>query len=79
MKLITVVWIDAVGADGWITEKELLNETPTTHHSVGYLIKETKEYITITMSYDEEKESLGAWLLIPKLYIKKITHIKTKK
>ena len=72
LQLVTVQWADAVGADGWCTEKELLKQKPTVHNSVGYVIADTKEHLTITMSYDEDKESLGAWLLIPKTYIKKI-------
>lgn len=76
MKLVEIQWLDATGADGWTTEKSLLKETPAIHNSVGYVIKENKEHITITMSFDEERESLGAWLLIPKSFIKKIKKLK---
>lgn len=76
MKLVEIQWLDATGADGWTTEKSLLKETPAIHNSVGYVIKETKDHITITMSFDEERESLGAWLLIPKSFIKKIKKVK---
>jgi hypothetical protein len=76
MKLVTVVWHDAVGADGWIDIKDLEKEVPVVHHSVGYVVKDTDEFITITMSYDEAKESLGAWLLIPKKFIISLTEIK---
>jgi len=72
MKLVLIDWLDAVGQDGWITEKELITQTPVLHHSVGYLVKDDKDHVTITMSYDDKKESLGAWLLIPKKYIKKM-------
>ena len=69
MKLVKIQWLDATGADGWIEAKELVNEEPAIHNSVGYVVKDTPEFITITMSYDDEKESLGAWLLIPKKFI----------
>ena len=71
-KLIEVKWLDACGSDGFVTEEELLKETPILHTSVGYVINDTKEAITITMSWDEKKTNLGAWLLIPKAYIKKL-------
>ena len=76
MKLVEVQWLDAVGSDGWTTEKSLQKETAVIHNSVGYVVQETDEHITITMSYDTEKENLGAWLLIPKPYIKKLKKIK---
>jgi hypothetical protein len=69
MNLIKVVWLDAVGADGWITREDLEKEVPITHNSVGYLVKETDTFITITMSRDDKEESLGGWLLIPKKMI----------
>lgn len=72
MKLVQVDWLDAVGGDGWCNEKELQDQTPVLHHSVGYVIKDTKESLTITMSWDEKKVNLGAWLLIPRAYIKKV-------
>lgn len=72
MKLVQVTWVDAVGGDGWLSLKDLEKETPTTHISVGFIVKDTKDYLTITMSYDEQKTNLGAWLCIPKKYIKKV-------
>jgi len=69
MKLIKVKWIDAIGADGWTDIKEIRKEVPVVHYSVGYIAKETKEFITITMSYDKKKEQYGAWLCIPKQFI----------
>lgn len=73
LKLVEVQWIDATGGgDNWISEKELLQEKACIHNSVGYVIEDTKEHLKITMSYDEERESLGGWLLIPKAYIKKL-------
>ena len=72
MKLVLIDWIDAVGGDGWVTEEELQNQTPMLHHSVGYVVKDTKDHVTISMSYNEKKNNMGAWLLIPKKYIKKV-------
>lgn len=72
MKLVQVTWLDAIGDDGWLSLEKLKKEKPHEHNSVGYVAHETKEFITISMSYDKEEETMGAWLLIPKAYIKKI-------
>lgn len=72
MKLVKIIWEDAIGADGWISRKELEKETPIIHTTVGYVVIDKPEYITITMSYDEKEINLGAWMVIPRKYIKKI-------
>jgi hypothetical protein len=74
-KIILVTWIDCIGADGWLDIKELKEQKPHEHHSLGYLAHETDECITICMSYDEQEETMGAWLCIPKPYIKEIVEL----
>ena len=69
MPLVQITWTDAVGGDGWVTYDDLLTETTITHVSVGFLVHETDDFYTITMSKDEKRQSLGAWLLIPKKYV----------
>jgi hypothetical protein len=76
MKLVAVTWLDAVGADGWVSLKDLEKEVPVIHNSVGYVVTNNKSHITITMSYNEEKNNLGAWMVIPKQFVKKIKEIK---
>lgn len=68
MKLVQIKWIDATGADGWIEKPDLEREVPALHTTVGYVVKETDGFFTITMSYDES-QTLGAWMLIPKVMI----------
>lgn len=75
MKLIKVQWRDALGGDGWLQRKDLEKEVPVIHNSVGYVVKDTKEFVTISMSYDETGDNMGAWLTIPRLYIIKITKL----
>jgi len=75
MKLVTVKWIDALGADGFIEKADLEKEIPVIHNSVGYVVKETDSFITLTMSYNDDMDNLGAWLLIPKVMIVKITEL----
>ena len=69
MKLVKVEWVDATGADGWIDKDELERELPGLHTTVGFVVKETDGFITITMNHDETKETFGAWMLIPRVMI----------
>ncbi len=69
MPLIQIEWTDAVGGDGWVTLESLQKEAPLTHTSVGFLINETDDFFTITMSVDKNHTNLGAWLLVPKKYV----------
>ena len=75
MKLVTVKWIDALGADGFIEKSDLEKEIPVIHNSVGYVVKETDSFITLTMSYNDDMDNLGAWLLIPKVMVVKKTEV----
>jgi len=76
MMLAKIKWIDAIGDDGWTNIEAIKKEVPVTHHSIGYVANETKDFITITMSYDEKKEQYGAWLCIPKKFILKTEFLK---
>lgn len=75
MPRVLITWIDAIGDDGWVTLEELKKEKPHEHHSMGFLCHETAECMTISMSYDEEEKNMGAWLCIPKPYIKEVIHL----
>ena len=75
MKLVKIVWIDAIGQDGWTSINEVEKETPVFHNSVGYLVKETEGFVTITMSYSDDIDNLGAWVVIPKVMIVNFTEI----
>lgn len=72
MKIVSITWIDAIGEDGWVDIEELKQQKPHEHHSIGFLAHETEECVTIAMSRDEEEGNMGAWLCIPKPYIKEM-------
>lgn len=75
MNLVQITWVDAIGGDGWTTEKELKEQELIIHNSVGYVVMEDNDKVTITMSYDADKDNLGAWLCIPKRYIVEMREI----
>jgi hypothetical protein len=74
--IVVITWRDACGGDGWVSMKELQDETLVEHNSVGFLVNETPEFMTMTMSYEEEEKNLGAYLVIPKVNISNVRYIK---
>lgn len=71
-QLLEIVWQDASGADGWIEASRLINSsTIITIHTVGYLVKEDTESITLTMALNPEGSQYGAFMHIPKVNVKK--------
>lgn len=71
MKILEITWIDACGGDAWIEVGDLKAKKISRITTVGYLVKEKEDSITLTMSFDEEHEMYGAFLVIPKINIKK--------
>ena len=64
MKMVNVIWLDTneCSLSGWQSKEELMESKPCTVSSLGYLIKEDKDCITITADkdhYDEDDLSSG--------------------
>ena len=81
MKIVNVVWLDTneCSLSGWQSKEELMESKPCTVSSLGYLIKEDKDCITITADkdhYDEddydEDDLYGRAQVIPKGVVIKI-------
>ena len=70
MKLLEIHWWDACGADGWIDQAELKKKELSLIVTVGYLVRETDKFYTLTMCDDKDHEVYGAYMLIPKVNIK---------
>ena len=67
--LVEVWWDDATGcAQGWIDDRDLKIE-PTIVLTVGFLIKDTEEYIIIASDIDNQKMHNGR-TQIPKGMVK---------
>jgi len=65
-KLVKLKWIDSIQSHGWVHKNDL-KELKMEIISVGYLIKEDKDFMVITSSISEE--SFCAPLQIPKIAI----------
>lgn len=71
MRIEEITWTDATGDDGWLSKAELKAQTLTPFHTIGYVFSEDDECVKLTMSEDEEQETYGAFMVIPKGMIKK--------
>jgi len=78
MKLIYIEWCDAIEAQKTWQSLEEIKEWADTNNwivcEVGYLIKETKEYILIANRaslYDEDEPTYAGVMKIPFTWIKK--------
>lgn len=75
-KVIYLEWVDAVGADGWTELSAIEKEGLATVTTVGFLLKETKEFVTVLHSIDTGNKNTGAWMVIPTAQIKRRKFLK---
>ena len=85
MKKVEVRWVDSLQGNGkwrWIKKIDFEDiEKHMFHISVGFLIKENRNLIALTSSYQESEyedgdKSIEDPFIIPKVAIKKITKLK---
>lgn len=77
MKIIYIEWNDAVSADGWSDTSEIEPELALIV-TVGILIKETDDIITVGLNQDITNEKHSCIMHIPKPWIKSKRIIKAK-
>ena len=78
MKVIMVHWYDAVSDNSWLKIDDVHPSTGLTQ-SVGFLVKETKEAIVLSHTYDPDSSHVNGTMEIPKALIKKRRTLWTKK
>lgn len=66
-------WVDAIGNSGWFTADDV--SPPMECEAIGFLVKETKTYITIATGRTASGDFMG-YVTIPKGWIKKRKAIK---
>ena len=72
MKILSIEWLDAQSnGETWSSIKDAQKEKISLALTVGYLIAETEESITLSLSLDNENNMCGAYMVIPKINIKK--------
>lgn len=74
--LVYVVWKDAVSSDAWrdTTEEFKL----TTIHTVGFMITEDDESITLTMNLDMDNAAVSMTMTIPLAWIESMDYLERK-
>jgi hypothetical protein len=77
-QIIFIRWIDATGADGWVRASKLIEDENKLAEieTIGYLVHEDKQSITLTMAKDISNGNCGAYMSIPKVCITKRKLIK---
>lgn len=71
-RIVEVVWWDAIGvsADEWSDHKEAYSAVPAPTLTVGYVVKDTPEYITVVSLLNQHH--IGHGVCIPKGMVKEI-------
>lgn len=70
MKIIKVKWLDAMSENYWISKEKTIEnarkENIMIHHSVGFLLEKTPEYLLLIQSIGDSEEMVLASLQIPR-------------
>lgn len=75
MKIVVIDWVDSVRAFDW-TLIEDVDDKSLDCISVGFLLNETKEHVTIAQNYGSVPKQVCNLITIPKCSIKNIKEIK---
>jgi len=78
-QLVMIVWCDAFSAPGWMTPDEAVAHVEATDWEVtevGWILKETKEYILIAGQWNGQM--FGNFTKIPKTWIRKRAPLKPR-
>lgn len=75
MRIIKINWVDSVRASDWALLEDI-DDKPLDCVSVGFLIKETDEQITIAQNYGIKPEQVCNLMTIPRCSIRDIKELK---
>lgn len=70
LKVVHLIWEDSESVAEW-TPREDLGERLELTHSVGFLLKETADFLLLALSFDPETDSVNNFKKIPRAAIKK--------
>lgn len=76
MKIVKIEWLDIChGTPNW-SHLDSLEVGPLECVSVGFLIKETDEYICIAENYNESENIVADTMTFPKAIVSKVEELK---
>jgi len=75
--LVMVRWVDIIGEDQspWSTIEEAKAMKPAPITTIGKVVENTDQYLTVASSWDESGEFLGNLNCIPKGVIQEVSEI----
>lgn len=76
-EIVIIEWVDSVRASDW-TYVEDVDEKPMDCISVGFLLKETEDSVTIAQNYGLKPEQVCNLMTIPKRSIRSVKEINEK-
>ena len=77
-RVVEILWWDAIGvsADEWSEHKEAYSAVPAYTLTVGYVVKDTPEYITVVSLLNQHH--IGHGVCIPKGMVKEIRELQAQ-
>jgi len=72
-KILYLEWGDACGQSGWLNADDV--QPPMSVSSIGHLVKETKEYVSLSPGLTQDGQFMG-YITIPKGWIRKRKTVK---
>ena len=78
MKIILIEWVDSAFMQGWMSREAAMMHTVSRITSVGILVCEDKDKITIVQGVSD-KEDVGDGITIPRVSIKKMRTLKVER
>jgi hypothetical protein len=77
LKLVLVEWLDAYTQDsGWKSKKLLLKAAPVLVRTVGWLVNDQPEFVTVSGSHVPVDDHFDGDCTIPRGMIKTLTELK---
>lgn len=73
-KIVRVDWVDSCARSGWTEKKDCIDDNSMIQHSVGFLVNEDKDKITLSSCIQYNEAHVRAPITIPKsaIILKKV-------
>lgn len=65
---VLVDWVDTASYDRWIKPQDV-NHTMEVCHTLGWVISETEDVLTVAADWGQESQSVSGLMFIPKVAI----------
>ena len=74
-KIVLVTWVDSTSTSHWQFPEDLKDEVLIRVTSIGFLVKETSDYIMIAQNYGDNPEQYSNITTIPRVSILKMNEL----